>query len=210
MTKVAKLASRLNWQRRPHGTLPRFFLFTDQDRLPDPRPFLAFLPKGAAVVLRHTDEERLRILAADISPHARRLGLRVLLAGDVRLALKVGCDGVHLSQAHARRGPLRCMGLPRKFLITAAAHDAPSLRRAASAGAGLVMLSPVFDTRSHAYANPLGVLRFAILAKLSTVPVVALGGITARRAKRLSLGPAFGIAAIDAWCTSSFAARRCN
>ena len=212
MMKVAKLASRLNWRRSPDapysGTWPRFFLFTDQNRLPDPladpAAVMARLPRGAAIVLRHTDPVLLAVLAQKTVAPAHALGLKVLVAGDARLAIRLRCDGVHLSQHQARRGPLRITGMRPGFLVTAAAHDAMSLRRAGSAGADMVVLSPVFATASHPEAKPLGPVRFARIAIVGGYPnvaVVALGGITARHAKRLSLGPAYGVAAVGAWNT---------
>ena len=207
MAKIAKLASRLNWRHQPTpvdvrthpGALACFYLFTDQDRLADPSELLHRLPAGAAVVLRHRDPQQLETLARRVVPCAHALGLKVLLAGDVRSALRLGCDGVHLSQRAARVGPARGRRLKPGFMVSAAAHDAFSLRRAALAGADVVVLSPVFVTLSHADAKPLGVVRFARLCAVSRVPVVALGGITPSGAKRLSLGPAHGIAAIGAW-----------
>lgn len=181
--------------------LPRFFLFSDDERLPDPGPLLPKLPKKAAVILRHRDAAQLEALVARITPLAHRLNLKVLVANDVRLALRYRCDGVHLSQTQARRGPLRLnpKSLPPGFIVTAAAHDAMSLKRAGHTGAHLAILSPVFTTASHPGAKSLEIRRFAALAQLSDAPVVALGGITAITAKRLRLGPAFGLAAIEAW-----------
>lgn len=200
MVKVAKLASRLNWRRTPDADrMPRFFLFTDQERLPDPSDLLERLPRGAAVVLRHTDPAQLDALAQRVTPRAQALGLKVLLAGEVRAALKHRCDGVHLSQTRARRGPGRITGLPPGFLVTAAAHDGASLRHAANAGADAVMLSPVFPTESHPRTPAFGALRFARLCAVSERPVIALGGITPGRTKRLNLGSAYGLAAIGAW-----------
>lgn len=202
--KVAKLASRLNWRRPQNAPWPRFFLFTDQHRLADPAALLDRLPRGAAIVLRHTDPVQLAALARRTVGPAHARGLKVLLAGDIRMAIQCGCDGVHFSQRLARRGPPRVTGVRPEFLITVAAHDAASLRRATRAGmrgdgADLVMLSPVFATQSHAQVKGMGVLRFARIAVISARPVVALGGVTAAGAKRLSLGPAYGIAAIGAW-----------
>lgn len=206
MRTIAKLAGPLNWPRAVRGyprgggaALPRFFLFTDQHRLADPAPLLPHLPRGAVVVLRHTDAAELARLARRIVPRAHALGLKVLLAGDLRAALKLNCDGVHLSEARARRGPPRPATLPPGFLITAAAHGPRGLWRAARAGADLAFLSPVFATPSHPQAWALGVLRFARMARLSPVPVAALGGVTAPGARRLRPGPAFALAAIGAW-----------
>lgn len=206
MRTIAKLAGPLNWPcdvpRRPRGgdpTLPRFFLFTDQHRLADPTPLLPRLPRGAVVVLRHGDAAELARLARRIVPRAHGLGLKVLLAGEVREALKLKCDGVHLSEARARRAPPHPVAVPPGFLITAAAHGPRGLWRAARAGADLVFLSPVFATPSHPQARALGLLRFARMACQSPVPVAALGGVTEAGARRLRLGPAFGLAAIGAW-----------
>lgn len=183
----------------PH--LPRFFLFSDDERLPDPGPLLHRLPKKAALILRHRDAAQLEALVARITPLAHRLNLKVLVANDVRLALRYRCDGVHLSQAQARRGPpcLNPKALPPGLITAAAAHDAMSLKRAHSAGAHLIMLSPVFATASHPGAKSLGIRRFATLARLSDVPVVALGGITSANLRRLRRTSSWGFAAIDGW-----------
>jgi thiamine-phosphate pyrophosphorylase len=47
------------------------------------------------------------------------------------------------------------------------------------------MLSPVFPTRSHPGAATLSIARFRELAALSTIPVIALGGMTPERARDL-------------------------
>lgn len=199
MRTIAKLARRLNWPQDPNGARPMFFLMSDPARLPDPAAVLRHLPKGAAVILRHSDETALTALARRILPQAERLGLKVLLSNAVRLACRLGCAGVHLSEAQARKGPLRLRPLKPGFIITVAAHDRRGLWRAERAGAHLVFLSPVFATKSHPDARALGPLRFAALARTTPLPVVALGGVTPNRAKRLALGPARGLAAIEAW-----------
>jgi thiamine-phosphate pyrophosphorylase len=63
----------------------------------------------------------------------------------------------------------------------------------------MVMVSPVFPTRSHPGAPALGAARAARIGRLAGVSVVALGGMTERRWRRVAgLGFA-GWAAIDAW-----------
>ena len=48
-----------------------------------------------------------------------------------------------------------------------------------------IFLSPVFPTASHPGAITLGSAGFHALARLSSVPVIALGGMTAARARDL-------------------------
>lgn len=167
---------------------------TDDERLADPAAAIASLPAGAAVVFRHyraTDRaqygRRLRTLC-----RARRV--LFLVAGDGRLASVLGADGLHLAQGLCaaiagwrRRRP--------RWLITAAAHSAPALRRAKGADAAFV--SPVFPTASHPGRPHLGPLRFAALTRQSPLPVVALGGVNGRTARLLNGIPLAGFAAIS-------------
>jgi thiamine-phosphate pyrophosphorylase len=60
-----------------------------------------------------------------------------------------------------------------------------------------VLLSPVFATRSHPGAATLGPVRFRLLAARSLVPVIALGGMDTRRARRLGTRD---WAAVDGLC----------
>ena len=52
-------------------------------------------------------------------------------------------------------------------------------------GLGLVFLSPAFATPSHPAARPLGVWRWAAMARRAGAPVLALGGVDGRSARRL-------------------------
>ncbi len=62
-----------------------------------------------------------------------------------------------------------------------------SLRELARArGAVALLLSPAFATSSHPGATPLGPLRFRLLVAQARVPVIALGGMNPRTAKRLN------------------------
>jgi thiamine-phosphate pyrophosphorylase len=79
----------------------------------------------------------------------------------------------------------------------ATAHSLRELARARRADAAL--LSPVFPTRSHPGGKVLGPLRFRLLAQRSPVPVIALGGLNPRAARRLKW-PRW--AGIDAFCTA--------
>ena len=50
-------------------------------------------------------------------------------------------------------------------------------------GADAVMLSPVFPTRSHPGSEVLGPVRFQMLARLCSAPVIALGGMDVAKAR---------------------------
>ncbi|OYW85444.1 MAG: hypothetical protein B7Z20_09100 [Sphingobium sp. 32-64-5] len=86
----------------------------------------------------------------------------------------------------------------RKSLLSVAVHDRRDLVVAHRIGADLIFLSPVFATRSHPGARFLGPLMFGTLARSSRIPIIALGGMTAQRYRRLQALGADGWAAIDA------------
>jgi thiamine-phosphate pyrophosphorylase len=140
---------------------------------------LARLPRGSGFVFRHyhlSPEARearwhsLRRLA-----HAR--GHLAIYAGPAHEARALGADGIYGAPA----SPVVVHGL----LTLATAHDFAELACARRRGADAVLLSPVFPTRSHPGGPTLGPLRFRLLARNSRVPVIALGGMTAARARRL-------------------------
>lgn len=122
---------------------------------------------------------------------ARRRGLILLTGGADAISGAGKADGAHVSlRQRAARG--RGGGL-----LTAAAHDLREIGLANRMGVDLVFLSPLFPTRSHPGAPALGPLRFASLARASRAPVIALGGMTERRFRRMKALGAYGWAGID-------------
>ncbi|MFN3435907.1 MAG: thiamine phosphate synthase, partial [Sphingomonas sp.] len=66
------------------------------------------------------------------------------------------------------------------------------------AGADAVFVSPVFATRSHPGSRPLGIARFGLMIRGLQTPVIALGGMNARKARALRPMGIHGWAGIDA------------
>ncbi|HEX6956769.1 MAG TPA: thiamine phosphate synthase [Ferrovibrio sp.] len=184
-------------RRRKPRAAPRLLAVTDLRRMADPRPMIERLPRGSGVLFRHYELPRAARLqlARQIAALCRQRGLFLLVAGDAPLAQAVGADGLHLPEwmLHGRRRPRG------GWLVTAAAHNAAAIARAARGGAAAVLISPVFATASHPGAKALGPVRFAALAAQARrrgLLVYALGGIDAATLKRLRPVPKTGIAAI--------------
>lgn len=201
MKKLAKLSAPLNWRHEKKRAIPHFYIMTCQKRLPNPLTLLDFLPQGAAIILRNSDTKTLEQLARTVLPQAHRRGLKVLLANNVHLAVKLGADGVHLSEKNAQRGPLRNISQKPGFLISTAAHSKRAIWWAEKANVDIVLLSPVFATESHVNAKTLGILNTLRLAGDCSLKNIALGGITSLSARRLKHECIYGLAAIGAWET---------
>ncbi|KAF0225556.1 MAG: Thiamine monophosphate [Rhodospirillaceae bacterium] len=183
--------------------MPRLILLTDDRRLPDPLPAIARLPTGSGVILRHHDWPERRQLARAVARLCRQRRLILLVANDWRLAAEIGADGVHLAEGLARHGLTASCRLWRRrhgALLSVAAHSALALGQAARLGADFALLSQAFPSRSHPGRPALGPLRFAILARRSRLPIIALGGVNHQSWRRLPKSCARGWAAIDGLC----------
>ena len=177
--------------------LPPLFLVTDTVRLADPVPAARALPAGCGVLFRHYGVPERHERALALAETCRTGNLALLVAGDAELAAVVGAQGVHwpegmVASAHAFPGGI----------MTASAHSAEAVARAAAAGADAVFAAPVFATDSHPGRAPLGVAAFSALAHGATVPVFALGGITAANVGRLDESGAVGLAALGAFAAA--------
>ena len=167
--------------------LPRLWLMTDE-RLGDGLfHAIGRLPPGAGIVFRHYGLGEVarrdlfeRVRAAAPGP--------VFLAGPASLARAWGADGSHGHGRAARDG-----------FRSAPVHDLAEIRAAERDRADLLFLSPAFVTNSHPGARPLGLARFAWLARRTALPIIALGGMNAQRGCRLAGFGAYGWGAIDAW-----------
>jgi thiamine-phosphate pyrophosphorylase len=78
-------------------------------------------------------------------------------------------------------------------------HNARELRGARKARAPLILLSPMFATRSHPEWKPLPRMRAAALARLAGRRVIALGGMTRPRFRAIQKLGFIGWAGIDGW-----------
>ncbi len=167
--------------------LPKIWLMTDPKLGEDLLNAIQRLPFGSGVVFRHYQlgaVER-RALYNKVRRICVRRGHVLLLAGDTRTALRWHAYGAHGRIAGALSMPV---------------HNAREVAQAKRLQAGLVFLSPLYATSSHAGARPLGPTRFTQLAKLAhPAKVIALGGMTRSQAAKWGEGCIHGWAAIDAF-----------
>lgn len=181
--------------------LPPVIVMTDAARRGPAEALARALPRGTALCLRDYGHPARAALAHHLARLCRARGIAFSVAGDVRLAIACGADGVHMPEAMARahRLPLaiaRAQGL----CVTMAAHGPDAAAFAARAAGGLidaVLISPVFATASHPRARPLGPLGFQrVRAAAPGIAAYALGGMTAETCRRLGPAGPDGIAGI--------------
>lgn len=165
------------WQDQ---SLPDLWLLSDKRNNETLEAALARLPRESGFIYRHyhlPEPERYHRFR-HLRRIARSRGHCIILADSAMTAAEWGADGVY-------GAPLALWPRRAGLVQLATAHNPREIAMASRKGADAVLLSPVFSTRSHPGAPVLGPVRFLALARLSAVPVIALGGMTSEGARHL-------------------------
>ena len=122
------------------------------------------------------------------NPH----GTRIFVNDRADVAFASGTHGVHLKDGSV---------LPEffarpHFLVSIACHNVADVDR--TQGANFIILAPIFDPLSKEKSgSALGVHAISELARLTSIPILALGGITSANARLCIEAGAAGIAGIS-------------
>ena len=135
-----------------------------------------------------TDEK----LILKIKKYCKKKGFKFYLSNDVRLALNLNLDGAYIPSFNKNTKHLS-FTLRRKFLIFGSAHNIKELKIKEKQKVKIIFLSSIFKKNK----NYLGLNKFKLLAKLTSIKVVALGGISNKNIKKLNLLDCFGFAGIS-------------
>jgi thiamine-phosphate pyrophosphorylase len=165
---------------RVRQTLPDLWLLSDERNDAALERALRRLPRGSGFIYRHYHLAPGERVARwfELRRIARTRGHLVVLADSSLTAREWGADGLY--------GAPRALHPTSDLLTLATAHSLHEIGLANRARADAVLLSPVFPTRSHPAAVPLGPERFRLIAAHARMPIIALGGMTTRTACRLA------------------------
>lgn len=151
-----------------------------------------------AVMLREKDlpPRELYDLAVQLVPLCRRHGVLLTVNNSVEVALAAGADGAHLGGSAIPFEKARALA-PAPFLLGYSAHEEADIVRAAAAGIDYCSISPIYYPTSKEFSTPpIGLEGLERCSKVSALPLVALGGITAQNAHECLEAGAAGVAAI--------------
>jgi thiamine-phosphate pyrophosphorylase len=129
----------------------------------------------------------------------------LLVSARPDIAVAVGADGVHLPAAGLPVAAVRRRF--RRLLVGVSTHSSDEVSSALTEGAHYVTFGPVFGTPSKlAFGPPLGLELLAEASGLG-LPVLALGGLDAQRARSALAAGAHGVAGIRCFTDREEAAR---
>lgn len=182
----------------------RLCLVTDRCRTAG-RPLLTIVEaalRGGVEALQIREKDLLGRALLELSDPLRqmtaRVGAALLINDRADVCRAVGADGVHLRADHLPVPVVRGL-LGDGGLIGVSAHHADEARAAESDGADFVLLGPIYDTPSkRAYGPPIGVRALEAAATRLSIPIFAIGGITADRVAEVTGAGAWGVAVTSA------------
>lgn len=218
----------LSAQRRPklsvitciHG----FYAVLDRDDETLAQRLVSLDHAGARVLqvrLKAASPQNLRAAAFMARRITQLHGAALIINDDITLALEIGAEGVHLGQTDV---PIRAAreqamayraGLPAEvaavllpFWIGISTHTPNQVITACKAGANYIGCGPVYATATKVNPDPIiGLQGLQAACRLSTVPVVAIGGIATPQATAVYATGAAAICAISAVNNSNDVAR---
>lgn len=159
---------------------------------------------GATVVQyrrEHADPATMLQEAAQLRKLTRETGIPFIVNNDVRLALEVEADGVHVGQQDMPPAQVRRL-IGRGMMLGLSVSNADEMRAVDTCLVDYVGCGPVFPTVTKGDAAPaVGAEGWARLSALCPVPLVAIGGINAARAREIrAAGRCDGVAVVSAIC----------
>jgi len=162
--------------------LPPHYLITPTPE--DEATFLAALERSLQAGTRllqlrgkGLEESAYEALAAKVIPLAHGYDCRVLLTGDPDRVERLGADGLHLDSKALQGAEGR--PVPEGYLLAVSGHSLEALQQGEALGADLGVLSPIRYTKAHPDIEPLGWDGLGEAAAKLSIPVYALGGVSA-------------------------------
>jgi len=135
----------------------------------------------------------------NLLPITRSHGVPLFVNDHLDVALAVSAEGVHLGQKDLPFEVARKL-LPEGMILGVSTHSFPQAALAAQAEPGYVAIGPVFPTTTKADSDPVVGLECLRKVKqlLASIPLVAIGGITAENAEQVIRSGADAVAVASA------------
>ena len=148
--------------------------------------------KKTAIILRDYNSKNNLNTILKFKKYCKKEGYKFFLSNNIKLAINLGLDGAYIPSFNQDTKHLS-YAIPEKFLIFGSAHNNQEIKIKEKQLVKFIFLSSLFKKNK----NYLGINRFKLLAKLTNMQVIVLGGISKKNLKKLKLLNCFGFAGIS-------------
>jgi thiamine-phosphate pyrophosphorylase len=121
-------------------------------------------------------------LILKIKNHCKKRRIKFYLSNNIKLALKFNLDGAYIPSFNKNTNHL-AYSYKKNFDLVGSAHNQKEIRIKERQGVNKIFISSLFKKNK----NFLGINKFKLLSKMTKLDVVALGGISKKNLKKLSL-----------------------
>ncbi|MBN2721351.1 MAG: thiamine phosphate synthase [Campylobacterales bacterium] len=135
-----------------------------------------FSSKASMILYRDKSNPNYSINAKLFLAKARKYSFdKILLHGDIELAIALKADGVHL---RSDQFAFIAVAKENKLFVVVSTHSLQEAKLAQDLGADMVTISPVFSSPNK--GKPIGLNILKEVCDNLKIPVIALGGITSQ------------------------------
>ena len=125
-----------------------------------------------------TDEKHI----LKIKKYCKKKGFKFYLSNNIKMAIKLNLDGAYIPSFNKSSNHL-AFSLKKNFCIIGSAHNLKEIRIKENQKVEKIFISSLFKKNK----NFLGLNRFKILSKLTSINVVVLGGISKNNIRKISI-----------------------
>ncbi len=124
----------------------------------------------------------------------RKKGFNLFLANNIKLARKLGLNGVYLP-AFNKNLNTKNVSCYKSFKIIGSAHNSIEIKIKERQNCEKIFISPIFKTEKN--KKFLDTIKFNLLANQTSKEIVSLGGINSKNLRNVYLTRSCGIASIS-------------
>ena len=150
------------------------------------------LNSNTGVIYRNYEKTPVITELLKLKTFCKRKGIKLYLSNNIQLAIKLGFDGAYIPSFNKSLRHLNYK-LKKNFKILGSAHNIKEIRLKEKQKVSLIFISSIFKKNK----NYLGLYKFINLEKLTSINIIALGGVNRRNLKILSLTNCAGFAGIS-------------
>jgi len=173
-----------------HTYLPKFYHFIDNLNIKN----INKLNKNIVLIYRNYEKKPNDQDIIKFKKYCKNNNVRFVISNYSDIAIKHNLDGLYIPSFNTKKN-YKIRKNKKKFIIIGSAHNLKQIRIKEMQGVQLIFFSPLFKKKGS--NKPLGLYRYNLLANLTNLPNIALGGINKINLKLLKLINTNGFASIS-------------